>query len=52
MKLLLDTCCWLWWLSDTDKLSQQQLNLISDKPNGMLRYAIVNYFYPQQVSGK
>ena len=33
MKLLLDTCCWLWWLSDTDKLSQQQLEAISDRNN-------------------
>ena len=33
MKLLLDTCCWLWWLSDTDKLSQQQLEAISDRHN-------------------
>ena len=33
MKLLLDTCCWLWWLSDTKKLSQQQLEAISDRNN-------------------
>jgi PIN domain nuclease of toxin-antitoxin system len=33
MKLLLDTCCWLWWLSDTDKLSQQQLEAISNRQN-------------------
>ena len=33
MKLLLDTCCWLWWLSDTAKLSQQQLNAIANRQN-------------------
>jgi PIN domain nuclease of toxin-antitoxin system len=33
MKLLLDTCCWLWWLSDTDKLSKQQLEAIADRQN-------------------
>lgn len=33
MKLLLDTCCWLWWLSDTDKLSQQQLEAIANRQN-------------------
>ena len=33
MKLLLDTCCWLWWLSDTKKPSQQQLEAISDRNN-------------------
>ena len=33
MKLLLDTCCWLWWLSDTDKLSQKQLEAIADRQN-------------------
>lgn len=33
MKLLLDTCCWLWWLSDISKLSQQQLNTIINRQN-------------------
>jgi PIN domain nuclease of toxin-antitoxin system len=33
MKLLLDTCCWLWWLSDIDKLSKQQLEGISNRQN-------------------
>ena len=33
MKLLLDTCCWLWWLSDTDKLSPKQLEAIADRQN-------------------
>ncbi|MGK7935177.1 MAG: type II toxin-antitoxin system VapC family toxin [Xenococcaceae cyanobacterium] len=33
MRLLLDTCCWLWWLSDTNKLSQQQLNAIINREN-------------------
>ena len=33
MKLLLDTCCWLWWLSDQEKLSEQQLNAIVDRRN-------------------
>ena len=33
MKLLLDTCCWLWWLSDTSKLSQQQLEAIANRRN-------------------
>ena len=33
MKLLLDTCCWLWWLSDTSKLSQQQLDAIINREN-------------------
>ncbi len=28
MRLLLDTCCWLWWLGDTQKLSQQQLDAL------------------------
>lgn len=33
MKLLLDTCCWLWWLDDPDKLSRQQLDAISNRRN-------------------
>lgn len=33
MKLLLDTCCWLWWLSDTQKLSEQQLNALISHQN-------------------
>ncbi len=33
MKLLLDTCCWLWWLSDIDKLSKQQLEAIASRQN-------------------
>ncbi len=33
MKLLLDTCCWLWWLSDTSKLSPQQLKAIANRRN-------------------
>lgn len=33
MKLLLDTCCWLWWLDDPDKLSKQQLDAISNRRN-------------------
>ncbi len=33
MKLLLDTCCWLWWLSDTSKLSEQQLKAIINREN-------------------
>ena len=33
MKLLLDTCCWLWWLSDTSKLSKQQLEAIANRGN-------------------
>ena len=33
MRLLLDTCCWLWWLNDTDKLSKQQLQIICDRRN-------------------
>lgn len=33
MRLLLDTCCWLWWLNDTDKLSKQQLKAIIDRRN-------------------
>ena len=33
MKLLLDTCCWLRWLSDPDKLSQQQIKAIADRQN-------------------
>lgn len=33
MQLLLDTCCWLWWLSEPDKLSQQQIQVISDRQN-------------------
>lgn len=33
MKLLLDTCSWLWWLSDIDKLSQQQLEAIASRQN-------------------
>ena len=41
VKLLLDTCCWLWWLSDTDKLSQKP------QPIGK-----INCFYRQQVFGK
>jgi len=33
MRLLLDTCCWLWWLSDTDKLSKQQQKAIANRQN-------------------
>ena len=33
MNLLLDSCCWLWWLSDTSKLSQQQLDAIINRDN-------------------
>lgn len=33
MRLLLDTCCWLWWLSDNKKLSQQQLNALISRHN-------------------
>jgi len=33
MKLLLDTCCWLWWLDEPDKLSKQQLDAISNRRN-------------------
>ena len=33
MRLLLDTCCWLWWLSDTEKLSKQQLDVIVNRKN-------------------
>ena len=31
MRLLLDTCCWLWWLSDTNKPIEQQLNAIANR---------------------
>ena len=33
MRLLLDTCCWLWWLQDPGKLSKQQLEAIVDRKN-------------------
>ena len=33
MRLLLDTCCWLWWLCEPNKLSQQQLKEISNRRN-------------------
>lgn len=33
MRLLLDTCCWLWWLCDTNKLSPQQLQAIANRDN-------------------
>ncbi len=33
MRLLLDTSCWLWWLSDADKLSKQQLDVIVNRKN-------------------
>ena len=33
MKLLLDTCCWLWWLGDISKLTQQQLDAIINRQN-------------------
>jgi len=33
VKLLLDTCCWLWWLSDTSKLSQPQFKAIANRQN-------------------
>lgn len=29
----MDTCCWLWWLSDTSKLSKQQLEAIANRGN-------------------
>lgn len=33
MRLLLDTCCWLWWLNDPNKLSEQQLDGIVNRQN-------------------
>ena len=33
MKLLLDTCCWLWWLNKPDKLSENQLDAIANRRN-------------------
>ncbi len=33
MRLLLDTCCWLWWLDNPDKLSKQQLDAIVNRRN-------------------
>jgi PIN domain nuclease of toxin-antitoxin system len=33
VKLLLDTCCWLWWLSDTSALSERQLKAIINREN-------------------
>ena len=33
MRFLLDTCCWLWWLNDTGKLSKQQLDAIANRRN-------------------
>ena len=33
MQLLLDTCCWLWWLSDPSKLSKQQLDALINRQN-------------------
>ena len=33
MRLLLDSCCWLWWLIDADKLSKQQLDAIANRQN-------------------
>ena len=35
MKLLLDTHCWLWWLTDPDKLSQSAQNLLVDRGNDL-----------------
>ena len=33
MKFLLDTCCWLWWLSEPSRLSQQQFEAIAERKN-------------------
>lgn len=33
MKLLLDTCCWLWWLDNPSKLGKQQLEAIANRRN-------------------
>lgn len=33
MKLLLDTCCWLWWLDNPNKLGKQQLEAIANRRN-------------------
>ena len=33
MRFLLDTDCWLWWLSDPDQLSKQQLDIMVDRNN-------------------
>ena len=33
MQILLDTCSWLWWLSDIDKLSKKQLDAIVNRNN-------------------
>ena len=33
MRLLLYACWWLWWLGDTKKLSQQQLNALISRQN-------------------
>ena len=30
---MLDTCCWLWWLGDINKLTQRQLNAIINRQN-------------------
>ncbi len=33
MKLLLDTCCWLWWLDNPNKLTKPQLDAVSNRRN-------------------
>ena len=33
MELLLDTCCWLWWLSNPETLSKQQLEALINPQN-------------------
>ena len=41
MELLLDSCCWLWWLSDTNKLSPRQLEAIIN-PNNRLFLSVAS----------
>ena len=33
MRLLLDTHCWLWWLTEPEKLSPSVRNLLTDRKN-------------------
>ena len=36
MKFLLDTQCWLWWISEPAKLNKMAVNYIRDKSNQVL----------------
>ena len=36
MNLLIDTHCWLWWLSEPERLQQNALNILKNAENAVL----------------